>query len=267
MALPVLADSIQRYLSEVNGYPLLSAKDEFTVAERYWNERKVDDAHTLVTSNLRYVIKVAMEFSRYGVKLADLIQEGNMGLMVAVKKFNPHKGFRLITYATWWIKAYMQDYIVKTKGLVRSGSKAMKKALFYKQDKQLDEPGTVTDRSETINLSIDMSLDAAIADGTTTHLDLLKEEGPGQEEIIGEIEEAQVVTKGIGVAIQSLNDRERLIISERVMAEEPLSLQAIGEKLGLTRERVRQIEAGALKKLKKILGTRDSVTNILPSGA
>ena len=128
MALPVLADSLQRYLSEVSAYPLLSAAEELTVAERYWNERKVEDAHTLVTSNLRYVIKVAMEFSRYGAKLADLIQEGNMGLMIAVKKFDPTKGFRLITYATWWIKAQIQDYIVKTKGLVRNGSKAMKKS-------------------------------------------------------------------------------------------------------------------------------------------
>ncbi len=262
MALPVLADSLQRYLREVNAYPLLSAKEELTIAERYWNERKVEDAHTLVTSNLRYVIKVAMEFSRYGCKLADLIQEGNMGLMIAVKKFDPTKGFRLITYATWWIKAQIQDYIVKTKGLVRNGSKAMKKALFYKQDKENSE-----NNANTITLAADMSLDATIADSTTTHLDMLKEEGPNQEELMGEVEEAEVVSKGVGLAIQSLNEREQLIITERVMADEPQSLQAIGEKLGLTRERVRQIETAALKKLKEALGTRDAVVGALPSGA
>ncbi|MBE9527709.1 MAG: sigma-70 family RNA polymerase sigma factor [Proteobacteria bacterium] len=263
MALPVLADSLQRYLSEVNAYPLLSAKEELTIAERYWNERKVEDAHTLVTSNLRYVIKVAMEFSRYGAKLADLIQEGNMGLMIAVKKFDPTKGFRLITYATWWIKAQIQDYIVKTKGLVRNGSKAMKKALFYKQDKT--ETGDAN--AKTITLAADMSLDTTLGDSTTTHLDLLKEEGPNQEELLGEQEEATVVSKGVSLAIQDLNDRERLIITERVMADEPQSLQAIGVTLGLTRERVRQIETAALKKLKDALGTRDAVVGALPSGA
>lgn len=263
MALPVLADSIQRYLTEVNDYPLLSAKEELTIAERYWNERKVEDAHTLVTSNLRYVIKVAMEFSRYGVKLADLIQEGNMGLMIAVKKFDPTKGFRLITYATWWIKAQIQDYIVKTKGLVRNGSKAMKKALFYKQDKT----ETADANAKTITLAADMSLDTPLAGSTTTHLDLLKEEGPNQEELLGEQEEATVVSKGVSLAIKGLNDRERLIITERVMADEPKSLQSIGVKLGLTRERVRQIETVALKKLKSALGTRDAVIGALPAGA
>jgi RNA polymerase sigma-32 factor len=264
VALPVLADSIQRYLTEVNDYPLLNAKEELTIAERYWSERKVEDAHTLVTANLRYVIKVAMEFSRYGVKLADLIQEGNMGLMIAVKKFDPTKGFRLITYATWWIKAQIQDYIVKTKGLVRNGSKAMKKALFYKQDKT----ETTDANAKTITLAADMSLDTPLAGSTTTHLDLLKEEGPNQEELLGEHEEATVVSKGVSTAIQkSLNERERLIITERVMADEPKSLQAIGVKLGLTRERVRQIETVALKKLKTALGTRDAVIGALPSGA
>jgi RNA polymerase sigma-32 factor len=263
VALPVLADSLQRYLTEVNDYPLLSAKEELTIAERYWNERKVEDAHTLVTSNLRYVIKVAMEFSRYGVKLADLIQEGNMGLMIAVKKFDPTKGFRLITYATWWIKAQIQDYIVKTKGLVRNGSKAMKKALFYKQDKT----ETADANAKTITLAADMSLDTPLAGSTTTHLDLLKEEGPNQEELLGEQEEATVVSKGVSLAIKGLNDRERLIITERVMADEPESLQAIGVKLGLTRERVRQIETVALRKLKTALGTRDAVIGALPSGA
>lgn len=241
----------------------MSAKEELTIAERYWNERKVEDAHTLVTSNLRYVIKVAMEFSRYGVKLADLIQEGNMGLMIAVKKFDPTKGFRLITYATWWIKAQIQDYIVKTKGLVRNGSKAMKKALFYKQDKT----ETADANAKTITLAADMSLDTPLAGSTTTHLDLLKEEGPNQEELLGEQEEATVVSKGVSLAIKGLNDRERLIITERVMADEPESLQAIGVKLGLTRERVRQIETVALRKLKTALGTRDAVIGALPSGA
>src|SRR3989337_3158734 len=121
MGLPVVSDSIQSYLAEVNRYPVRSAEDEFTVAERYYRNRSIEDAHTLVTSNLKYVVKIALEYRNYGCRLADLIQEGNIGLMTAVKKFDPYKGFRLITYAKWWIKAFIQDFILKTTGLVKRG--------------------------------------------------------------------------------------------------------------------------------------------------
>lgn len=253
MTLPVLSDSLTSYLAEVNRYPLLTPDEEFEVAERYYRHRRVEDAHTLVTSNLRYVVKIAHEFRDYGVRIQDLIQEGNIGLMVAVKKFNPHKGFKLITYATWWIKAFMQDFIVKTKGLVRRGSKTLKKKLFYKNTEDLPE------------LPSDLSLDAPVSDDSTTYLDMLAEPGPNQEEAITEQDELSKVGGEIQSALSGLDEREKLIIEERVMAEEPKSLQELGNELGLTRERVRQIEGAAFKKLKKALKANPAVLAALPA--
>src|SRR3972149_1876841 len=148
MGLPVVSDSIQSYLAEVNRYPVLSAEDEFTVAERYYRNRPIEDAHTLVASNLRYVVKIALEFRNYGCRLADLIQEGNIGLMMAVKKFNPFKGFRLITYATWWIKSFIQDFILKSKGLVRRAARDLKRKLFYRTPSELPSGDGPADAEE-----------------------------------------------------------------------------------------------------------------------
>lgn len=254
MSLPVVSDSIQSYLTDVNRYKLLTQDEEFEIAERYYKHRKVDDAHMLVTSNLRYVVKIALEFRDYGCRLSDLIQEGNIGLMVAVKKFDPYKGFRLITYATWWIKAFIQDFIVKTKGLVKRSTKALKKRLFYKNgSNEGTEPLT------------DLSLDAPVADNNTTHMDMLGEPSPNQEEAYAEVEEQAVVGKVITDALATLNDKERMVIEKRVMAEEPESLQDIGDRLGLTRERIRQIESGAFKKLKETLKDSPAVLAALPA--
>ena len=254
MSLPVVSDSLQSYLAEVNRYKLLTPDEELEIAERYHKHRRVEDAHKLVTSNLRYVIKIALEFRDYGCRLADLIQEGNIGLMVAIKKFDPHKGFRLITYATWWIKAFIQDFIVKTKGLVKRGSKAIKKRLFYRN-------GT-SDAHEPL---AELSLDAPLGDGALTRLDMLYETAPNQEESYAEVQEQAVVGREIIEAMGRLNDKERLVIEKRVMAEEPESLQGLGDRLGLTRERVRQIESGALRKLKEALKDSPTVMAALPA--
>ena len=165
----------------VNRYKLLTPEEERSVAERYFETKSIEDAHRLVTSNLRYVVKIALEFRKYGCRLADLIQEGNIGLMMAVKKFNPFKGFRLITYATWWIRSFIQDYILKSKGLVRRSARDLKKKLFYKSQPELSagagEEASNYDSAEVF--CDDLSLDATVTGKTTTHMELLRDEGPG----------------------------------------------------------------------------------------
>jgi RNA polymerase sigma-32 factor len=239
-------------MAEVQRHPVLSASEEFEVAERYYKYRKVEDAHKLVTSNLRYVVKIAIEFQSYGCRLADLIQEGNIGLMVAVKKFNPYKRFKLITYARWWIKSFIQDFIVKTRGLVKQSAKSLKKSLFYKSGGGEETP------------QADLSLDNVVADESTTHLDLLSDGGPTQEESFAAMEEASNVKTSITDALAVLSERERVVIKGRLMDEEPESLQALGDRLDLTRERVRQIQGAALKKLKEALSLSGSLIDALP---
>jgi RNA polymerase sigma-32 factor len=261
----VLTESIQGYLNEISKYPLLSHEEELSIATRYFKTGNIDDAHALVTSNLRYVVKMALELRNYGCRLADLIQEGNIGLMHAVKKFNPHKGFRLITYASWWIKASMQDFILKSKGLVRRGTKSLKKKLFYKSD-----PITLK-RPQVVNMAQDasagddqhahgdvcayndFSLNTPAGDGSATHMELLTDMRPGQEEVVAELQESIETKRTITTALKRLSDNERYVIKRRVMTDEPESLQGLGDKLGITRERVRQIETNALKKLKTSL--------------
>ncbi|MEE9613993.1 MAG: sigma-70 family RNA polymerase sigma factor [Thermodesulfobacteriota bacterium] len=248
MSLPVLADSLQIYMADVNRFPVLSREEEERLAIRYYDKKDLEAAHALVTANLRLVVKIAHEYRSYGVNLKDLVQEGNLGLMTAVKKFNPYKGYRLITYAGWWIKAYIQEFILKTRGLVKQATKAMKKKLFYRGE----EAGTDPTPSGP-----DLSLNTAIGDDDgKTHMDMLPDPGPGHEENIGKAQEQALVKRDVTDALAVLNEKERLVVERRLMAEEPLSLQAIGEILGLTRERVRQIEGAALKKLRGVLSEK-----------
>ena len=255
MGLPIVSDSIQSYLAEVNRYKLLTPEEERSVAERYFKTKSIEDAHKLVTSNLRYVVKIALEFRNYGVRIADLIQEGNIGLMMAVKKFNPFKGFRLITYATWWIKSYIQEFILKSKGLVRHATRDLKKKLFYRNQPELGSGDKATDIDAAEVFCEDLSLNATIADKTTTHMELLKDEGPGPLCTFEGKQTAALVKKEVTHALACLNEKERVVIENRVMSDEPESLQELGDKLGVTRERVRQIESQALKKLGRSLAS------------
>ncbi|MBI5236707.1 MAG: sigma-70 family RNA polymerase sigma factor [Deltaproteobacteria bacterium] len=260
MSLPILTtDSLNIYLAEVNRYPLMSHEEESRFAERYYKTRGVEDAHRLVTSNLRFVVKIALEYRNYGVKLSDLIQEGNVGLMVAVKKFNPFKGFRLITYAGWWIRSFIQECILKATGMVRHGSKALKKKLFYKKDRAETNAPLPVDMPPVEEHLPDISLDVALSDGKATRMDMLQDLDSDPHQTIEVRQNEAVVKKEVGYALAKLNDKERMVIQGRLLSDEPESLATLGVRLGLTRERVRQIEAVAMKKLKDTLKRSSAV--------
>jgi len=275
--LPVIKNSLETYLVQINQFPLLTQEEEFKLAVKYRKYEDIEAAQKLITSNLRFVVKIAFEYKSYGVKIQDLIQEGNIGLMMAVKKFNPYKGYRFISYAIWWIRAYMQNFIIKTWSLVKIGTTQAQKKLFYKIGKvrkALEADGGNEKRYERLARDLDvakediiemeqrmssrdLSLDTPFDEGQElTHLELLKEESPNQEEAIAQEEEKKIREREVQDAMKRLNEKEAYVIKSRIMAEEPLTLQQIGDHLKLSRERVRQIESEALKKLKREFGTR-----------
>ena len=275
--LPVVKNSLESYLVQINQFPLLTQEEEFKLAVRYRKHSDIEAAHTLITSNLRFVVKVAFEYKSYRVKLLDLIQEGNIGLMMAVKKFDPYKGYRFISYAIWWIRAYIQNFIIKTWSLVKIGTTQAQKKLFYKIGKvrkALESDGENEKKYELLAHDLDvgkediiemeqrmaardLSLDTPFDEGQElTHLDLLKEESPNQEEAFAQEEEKKNREHEVQNAMKRLNEKEVYVIKNRIMADEPLTLQEIGDHLNLSRERVRQIESEALKKLKREFSTR-----------
>ncbi|OGP65704.1 MAG: RNA polymerase subunit sigma-70 [Deltaproteobacteria bacterium RBG_13_47_9] len=275
--LPVVKNSLDTYLTQINQFPLLTQEEEFELAVKYRKDNDIESAQKLITSNLRFVVKVVFEYKTYGVKLLDLIQEGNIGLMMAVKKFNPHKGYRFISYAIWWIRAYIQNFIIKTWSLVKIGTTQAQKKLFYKIGKirkTLESEQENENRYELLanDLEVakediiemeqrmsarDLSLDTPFDEGhEMTHLDLLEEESPNQEEALAQEEERRDREREIFNAMKRLNEKEVYIIKNRVMADDPLTLQEIGNHLKLSRERVRQIESEALKKLKREFSNR-----------
>jgi len=278
--LPVVKNSLETYLVQINRLPLLTQEEEFELAVRYRNHNDIEAAQKLITSNLRFVVKIAFEYKSYGAKLLDLIQEGNIGLMMAVKKFNPYKGYRFISYAIWWVRAYIQNFIIKTWSLVKIGTTQAQKKLFYKIGKvrkALESNGEDEKKYELLAHDLDvtkedivemeqrmaardLSLDAPFDEGQElTHLDLLKEESPNQEETIAQEEEKKVREREVQHAMKRLNEKEVYVIKNRIMSDEPLTLQQIGDHLKLSRERVRQIESEALKKLKKEFSTRSEL--------
>jgi len=274
--LPVVKGSLESYLVQINQFPLLTQQEEFDLAVKYRKYNDIQAAQKLITSNLRFVVKVAFEYKSYRVKLLDLIQEGNIGLMMAVKKFDPYKGYRFISYAIWWIRAYIQNFIIKTWSLVKIGTTQAQKKLFYKIGKvrkALESNGEDEKKYELLAHDLDvtkediiemeqrmssrdLSLDAPFDEGQElTHLDLLKEESPDQEEAFAQAEEKKIREHEVTNAMKRLNEKEAYVIKNRIMADSPFTLQEIGNHLKLSRERVRQIESEALKKLKKEFST------------
>ncbi|RLB05845.1 MAG: RNA polymerase sigma factor RpoH [Deltaproteobacteria bacterium] len=271
--LPVLSDNLSHYLAQISQYPILTPEEEFELAVKYKEENDVEAAHKLITSNLRFVVKVALEYRGYGIKLLDLIQEGNIGLMVALKRFNPYKGYRFISYAIWWIRAYIQNFIIRSWSLVKVGTTQIQKKLFYKMGKikgladEEHKEEKLLELAQKLNVRCsdieqmqerfaarDLSLDARLeSDQEVTFMELLPDLSPDQEEILGDREEDEALRDRVEEALGKLNERERFIIRHRIMADDPMTLQELGDKFHISRERVRQIEGEALKKLKREL--------------
>lgn len=270
MEVPAVTGTLDVYMAEINRFEILSADEEFRLAVRLRKFNDMEAAEKLVVCNLRFVVKIAHEYRNYGIKLADLVQEGNIGLMHAVKKFDPYKGYRLISYAVWWIRAYMQNFIIKSWSLVKIGTTQAQRRLFFKLSQAKRRLETLSDKNpefaeiaeslgvspeeieemETRMSSRDLSLDANVnEDSESTHLDYLSYDGEDQESALIRKEERELVQQNITGALAGLSEKETYIIRHRVMADNPLTLQEIGDRYHITRERARQIEKQALRKL------------------
>ena len=279
--LPVLSGDVtlSNYLNEIKKFPMLSAEEEYTLATRLRIHGDTDAAHQLVTSHLRLVAKLAMGYKGYGLPITDIMSEGNVGLMQAVQKFDPEKGFRLATYALWWVKAAMQEYILRSWSLVKIGTTAVQKKLFFnlrraKNQIQAYEDGDLNPENlekiskqlnvpekEVVNMNrrlsgADPSLNAKISsdDGSQTEWqDWIEADTPNQEEEYAEKEEDSIRKDLISESLSVLNERELDIVQTRRLSEETTTLEELSEKYDISRERVRQIETKALGKLKKTL--------------
>lgn len=273
-ALAPASDPIARYMSEIGRYPLLSREQERELAVLYRETGDAKAAEKLVTSNLRFVVKIAAEYTRFGARLIDLVQEGNVGLMHAVKEFNPYKGVRLITYAVWWIRGYIQEYLMRQYSMVRIGTTATQRKLFYQLQKQREElermgleqgiaqisgklgvPAEEVQEMHSRLKGRDLSLDTPInEEGSARLLDLQSEADPHAiDEELGAREQLQQLHGAIEKIRPSLNEREKFLLDARLLADEPLTLQEIGDKYGTTREAVRQMEVRLMQKIKRSL--------------
>ena len=256
---------------------MLDAEEEYVLAKRWREHDDVESAHTLVTSHLRLVAKIAMGYRGYGLPVGELIAEGNIGLMQAVKRFEPDKGFRLATYAMWWIRASIQEYILRSWSLVKMGTTTAQKKLFFNlrrlkgQLQAIEEgdlhPETVKTIADKLDVSeddvvqmnrrlagADHSLNAPMrVDGEGEWQDWLVDETPDQETVFGEAEEMGKRRDLLADAMQTLNDRERRILTERRLKDDPSTLEDLSKEFGVSRERVRQIEVRAFEKLQKAI--------------
>ena len=268
-------ESLSKYIRRIQRYPLLEAEQERDLALRWVEGKDLDAAHQLVNSHLRLVVKIAMGYRGYGLPVDELISQGNVGLMQAIERFDPHRGFRLATYAMWWIRAAMQEYIVHSWSLVKMGTTSEQKKLFFnlrrvKQQIEVLEEGELrpenvsriatmlnVPETEVLNMNrrlaaTDASLNAPLRDeGESEWQDWLVDEGEGQEAKLAASEELSYRRGLLGDALETLSERERDIVSQRHLSDKPVTLEHLSRSYGISRERVRQIEAGALAKLKK----------------
>jgi RNA polymerase sigma-32 factor len=280
--LPILTaeSGLTRYLEEIRRFPMLEPQEEYMLAKRWREHGDRDAAHRLVTSHLRLVAKIAMGYRGYGLPIAEVISEGNVGLMQAVKRFEPEKGFRLATYAMWWIKASIQEYILRSWSLVKMGTTANQKKLFFNLRKAkskisaLEEGDMRPDQVKLIakrlgvteqdvidmnrRLGGDASLNAPIRDDGDSGewQDWLVDDSPSAERVMEENEELDNRRKALGEALTVLNDRERRIFEARRLAEDPITLEELADEFGVSRERVRQIEVRAFEKVQSAVKHR-----------
>jgi len=282
LTVPALSgeQSLNRYLAEIKKFPVLTAEQEYMLAKRYAEHEDPEAAAQLVTSHLRLVAKIAMGYRGYGLPVSDLISEGNVGLMQGVKKFEPDRGFRLATYAMWWIKASIQEFILRSWSLVKMGTTAAQKKLFFnlrRMKRNLDayedtdlHPDDVAKiahdlgvpEQEVINMNRrmmmggDASLNVSMRQGEEDSgqwQDYLSDDGPLQDELVADAEEAEMRHDMLAEAMDSLNERERHILTERRLVDEPQTLEELSQEYDVSRERIRQIEVRAFEKLQKAM--------------
>jgi RNA polymerase sigma-32 factor len=270
--------SLNRYLSEIKKFPILAPEQEYMLAKRFQEHGDTDAAAQLVTSHLRLVAKIAMGYRGYGLPVSELISEGNIGLMQGVKKFEPDRGFRLATYAMWWIRASIQEFILRSWSLVKMGTTAAQKKLFFnlrRMKAKLDafEDGDlspehlakiatdlgvteeeVTSMNRRMAMGGDTSLNVPMReDGESQWQDWLQDDSPLQDTVVAEAQEADVRHEMLTSAMDDLNEREKHILTERRLTDDPKTLEELSQVYGVSRERVRQIEVRAFEKLQKAM--------------
>jgi RNA polymerase sigma-32 factor len=279
MNLPMISDaegSLNKYLQEIRKFPMLAPEEEFMLGKRWKEHGDTKAAHKLITSHLRLVAKIAMGYRGYGLPIGEVISEGNIGLMQAVKKFEPDKGFKLATYAMWWIKASIQEFVLRSWSLVKIGTTASQKKLFFNLRKikgriQALEEGDLkpenvkyiaktlgVEESDVISMNRRMSGDTSLnaplrsdADGDGEWQDWLVDDKDSQETVLVENQESAMRTGLLGDALTKLNDRERRVIEARKLQDEPATLDDLSKEFNVSRERIRQIEVRAFEKLQK----------------
>jgi len=279
---------LSRYLSEIRKFPMLPKDTEFMLAKRWQEHGDSEAAHQMVTSHLRLVAKIAMGYRGYGLPIGEVISEGNVGLMQAVKKFDPDKGFRLATYAMWWIRASIQEYILRSWSLVKMGTTAAQKKLFFNLRKAKSEIaalqegdlrpdqvsqiatklGVLDEEVVSMNRRLaggDASLNAPLrSDGESEWQDwLVDDQTPSQETVVGDAQEMNLRMSLLQSAMTELSDRERHILTERRLKDEPTTLEELASEYGVSRERVRQIEVRAFEKLQKNMRAAASERNLI----
>ena len=273
--LPILSSDrgLSAYMQDIKRFPFLEKEEEFILAKQFIERDDTEAAHKMVTSHLRLVAKIAMGYRFYGLPVSDLISEGNVGLMRAVKKFDPDRGFRLSTYAMWWIKAAINEHVLNSWSLVKLGTVAAQKKLFFNLrklkaklniyedgDLSIEAADTIAERLDVKSSEVhdmnrrlsrsDSSLNVPVGeDGDLDRIDLLMSDSPDQESVMAEAEERTVAHSLLRKGLSTLNDRERRIIEERRLSEDPRTLEDLGIEYGISRERVRQIENRAFEKL------------------
>jgi RNA polymerase sigma-32 factor len=295
-ALPILAgeNGLTRYLDEIRRFPMLEPDEEYVLAKRWREHSDPDAAHRLVTSHLRLVAKIAMGYRGYGLPIGEVISEGNIGLMQAVKRFEPEKGFRLATYAMWWIRASIQEYILRSWSLVKLGTTANQKKLFFNLRKAKSQISAFEDgdlkpenaaaiatklgvsQQEVVEMNRRLSGDASLnaplrEEGDGEWQDWLVDESLDQESILAESEETENRRAALAQALGVLNPRERRIFEARRLAEDTVTLEELSTEFGISRERVRQIEVRAFEKVQQAAKERvarvEAVARPLPLAA
>jgi RNA polymerase sigma-32 factor len=279
----VRSDALQRYLAETRRYPILSREEEHDLAVRYREEKDLDAAYTLVASNLRLVVVIAREYQRASQNILDLVQEGNIGLMEAVKNFDPYRGVRFPSYAVWWIRAYIIRYIMNNWRMVKVGTTQAQRKLFFNLQKEKDRleregitagPKLLAERLDVKEREVvemeqrlagsDLSIDAPVGDGDDARLvDFLPSGEQTAENQVADAQFRAILSEKIAAFRETLKGKERIIFERRLMSDGPETLRELGEEFGVSRERVRQIESRLKKRLKAyLLGEISDLRNV-----